>query len=109
MNAHRGLVAFLLAAVLAFAAGPSLAAGAATCTGKFPNPITDICWSCILPISIGGARIANFGDQEDTDNPSSPVCSCGVNPVIGLSIGFWEPARHVEAVRKPFCLVSLGG
>ncbi|MBL8999096.1 MAG: TraU family protein, partial [Gemmatimonadetes bacterium] len=39
----------------------------------------------------------------------SPVCSCGANPVIGLSIGFWEPARHVEAVRKPFCLVSLGG
>jgi conjugal transfer pilus assembly protein TraU len=27
-----------------------------------------------------------------------------VNPAIGLSIGFWEPARHVEAVRKPFCL-----
>jgi conjugal transfer pilus assembly protein TraU len=112
MNARRVLFCVtpvLLAAALACVAGPSLAAGAATCTGKFPNPITDICWSCILPISIGAARIANFGDQEDTDNPSSPVCSCGVNPVIGLSIGFWEPARHVEVVRKPFCLVSLGG
>lgn len=85
------------------------AAEMATCTGKFPNPITDICWSCILPISIGSARIANYGGQEDIDNPSSPICSCGVNPVIGLSIGFWEPARHVEVVRKPFCLVSLGG
>jgi conjugal transfer pilus assembly protein TraU len=31
-----------------------------------------------------------------------------VNPSIGLSIGFWEPTRHVEAVRKPFCLASLG-
>lgn len=81
----------------------------ATCTGKFPNPITDICWSCILPISIGGARIANVGGQEDIDNPSSPACSCGVNPTIGLSISYWEPARHVEVVRKPFCLVSLGG
>ena len=47
--------------------------------------------------------------QEDIPNPSNPVCSCGVNPTIGLSIGFWEPARHVEAVRKPFCLASLGG
>ena len=54
MNAHRGLVSFLLAAVLACAAGPSLAAGAATCTGKFPNPITDICWSCI---QIGRAHV----------------------------------------------------
>jgi len=85
------------------------AASAATCTGKFPNPITDICWSCILPISIGGARVANFGGQEDIDNPANPLCSCGRNPTIGLSIGFWEPARHVEVVRKPFCLTSLGG
>ena len=86
-----------------------MAADSLTCTGRFPNPITDICWSCILPISIGSATIANFGGQEDIANPSNPVCSCGVNPTIGLSIGFWEPARHVEAVRKPFCLASLGG
>ena len=85
------------------------AADSLTCTGRFPNPITDICWSCILPISIGSATIANFDGQEDIANPSSPVCSCGVNPSVGLSIGFWEPARHVEAVRKPFCLASLGG
>ena len=75
----------------------------------FPNPLTDICWSCILPISVGSATVANFDGQEDTPNPASPVCSCGVNPTIGLSIGFWEPARHVEVVRKPFCLVSMGG
>src|SRR5437763_1024441 len=82
--------------------GCAYAAGVATCTGKFPNPITDICWSCILPISIGAARVGNFGGQEDIDNPANPLCSCGVNPTIGLSIGFWEPARHVEVVRKPF-------
>lgn len=87
----------------------NVAAAAAPCSGKFANPLTDICWSCILPISIGNARIANFGGQEDIANPSNPLCSCGTNPVLGLSIGFWEPARHVEAVRKPFCLASLGG
>src|SRR5215510_4882271 len=86
-----------------------VAAGSALCQGRFPNPITDICWSCILPLSIGSARIGNFGGQEDIDNPAQPVCTCTVNPVIGLSIGFWEPARHVEAVRRPFCLVTLGG
>ncbi|AXA91345.1 TraU family protein [Massilia sp. YMA4] len=82
---------------------------ATTCIGKFPNPVTDICWSCILPISLGGTTMANLAKQEDIANPSNPVCSCGVNPAIGLSIGYWEPARHVEVVRRPFCLVSLGG
>ena len=85
------------------------AADSPTCTGKFPNPLTDICWSCLFPISLGGVTLADLGEQEDIDNPGSPICSCGVNPSIGLSLGFWEPARHVEVVRKPFCLVSLGG
>ena len=103
---HRraGLLALLLASTL-----PSEAAGVATCTGKFPNPITDICWSCILPISLGAASIGTFGGQEDIPNPANPVCSCATNPTVGLSIGFWEPARQVEVVRKPFCLVTLGG
>jgi conjugal transfer pilus assembly protein TraU len=103
------IAVILLICLLAMTSKHSHAAGIATCTGKFPNPVTDICWSCILPISLGSIPIANFGGQEDIANPGSPVCSCGVNPVIGLSIGFWEPARHVEVVRKPFCLTSLGG
>lgn len=95
--------------LLLIGAGHAQAAPVGTCTGAFPNPITDICWSCILPISLGSVTLGNLGGQEDTANPSSPICSCKVNPVIGLSIGFWEPVRHVEVVRKPFCLVSLGG
>lgn len=90
--------------------GTSLAAAETpTCTGKFLNPLTDICWSCLFPISLGGAPLGTLGQQEDIDNPPSPLCSCGSNPSIGLSIGFWEPARQVEVVRKPYCLVSLGG
>ena len=80
-----------------------------TCTGKFANPITDICWSCILPITIGAATVATLG-QEDIENPASPLCVCpGVPTRLGVSIGFWEPARQVDVTRKPFCLVSLGG
>lgn len=88
----------------------SPAARSTTCVGKFPNPITDICWSCIFPISIGSFQLMNINGQEDNgENPPSPICSCGMDPIIGLSIGFWEPARLVEVVRKPFCMVSLGG
>ncbi|MDY7574446.1 conjugal transfer pilus assembly protein TraU [Actimicrobium sp. CCI2.3] len=95
--------------VLFIACCSTAQAGALTCTGKFPNPLTDICWSCLLPLSIGAAQIGNLGGQEDIENPSNPVCSCGVNPTIGLSVGFWEPVRQVEVVRKPFCLVTMGG
>ena len=28
------------------------------CVGKFANPITDICWSCLFPITIGGLRVS---------------------------------------------------
>ena len=106
----KALSRFISGTVLLFASLLAWPASIATCTGKFPNPITDICWSCILPITIGRATIANFGGQEDNGgNPSNPICTCVVNPTIGLSIGFWEPARHVEVVRKPFCLPSLGG
>jgi conjugal transfer pilus assembly protein TraU len=104
----RCLRRLLLLSIATIAAAWSPAA-TATCSGRFPNPITDICWTCILPISIGAARVGNIGGQEDIANPANPVCSCGLNPPIGLSIGFWEPARHVEVVRQPFCLASLGG
>lgn len=85
-------------------------ASADTCTGKFMNPITDICWSCIFPISIGSTTLLDMG-QEDIENVGMPVCACGPPPFgkIGISIGFWEPARQVDVTRTPWCFTSLGG
>jgi conjugal transfer pilus assembly protein TraW len=37
-------------------AGPAVAAGP-TCHGRFMNPITDICWSCMFPLTIGSASL----------------------------------------------------
>lgn len=93
-------------ALLSFA--PPAMAG--SCTGKFLNPITDICWSCIFPISIGSAPILQMG-QEDIENVGTPVCACGPPPFgkIGVAIGFWEPARQVDVTRTPWCFTSLGG
>lgn len=80
-----------------------------TCEGKFVNPITDICWSCVLPINIGGANIMKDG-QEDTPNPGGVACYCmGGTPKLGVRVSFWEPVRQVDVSRRPFCLSALGG
>lgn len=80
------------------------------CSGKFPNPITDICWSCLYPLTIGSAPIMSLG-QEDIPNPSNPVCAClhDGQAKIGGEVGFWEPIRAIEVTKTPFCMVNLGG
>jgi conjugal transfer pilus assembly protein TraU len=82
-------------------------AGPGRCTGKFVNPITDICWSCLFPISIGGLKIWP-SSRPDTSNPAlCPVCLCGLRP--GIAMGFWEPVRLADVSMKPWCFVNLGG
>lgn len=86
-----------------------------TCKGRFVNPITDICWSCLMPISIGGMNIGKgvAPKKRDTKNPSFPLCMCNRGnpslPVPGVSIGFWEPVRLVDVTRTPYCMTNLGG
>jgi conjugal transfer pilus assembly protein TraU len=84
----------------------SSTAGAVGCSGKFMNPITDICWSCVFPITVFGKAI-DKGGQLDTESGPTGVCVCNAN--IGIPIGFWEPVRQVDITRKPYCLVGLGG
>jgi conjugal transfer pilus assembly protein TraU len=82
----------------------------ARCNGRFVNPITDICWSCLFPITIGGLTVSPSG--EDTDNPKQFICECPA-PLIGIRIGipisFWEPVRMIDVTRTKFCMVNLGG
>ena len=81
-----------------------------TCTGRFVNPISDICWECLFPISIGPIAIGSAMGAPDTPNPSSPICLCGLPiPRIGLSVGVWEPARLLDVTRTPWCFPNLGG
>lgn len=84
----------------------------AKCTGRFLNPITDICWSCLFPMTIGGVSVAK-GNGEDSNTVKTLLCFCKKppfnQPTPGIPISFWEPARLVEVTRTPFCLVSMGG
>ena len=106
--AARHCFALLASLLLAFASSSpaSASAGPGRCTGKFVNPITDICWSCLFPISIGGLKIWPSG-RPDPDNPALPVCLCGLRP--GIAMGFWEPVRLADVSMKPWCFVNLGG
>jgi conjugal transfer pilus assembly protein TraU len=81
------------------------------CNGKFANPITDYCWSCVFPIKIAGADLGLIGGQEDKDSNTDAICTCGdgADTLIGTSTSFWEPTTMVDVVRKPFCLAGLGG
>ncbi len=105
---HLRKLALILAAILGLAtATPAMAdAGPGRCTGSFVNPITDICWSCLFPISIGGLDIWP-SSRPDPDNPDLPVCLCGLRP--GIAMGFWEPVRLADVSMKPWCFVNLGG
>src|SRR6185295_12408995 len=80
-----------------------------TCHGTFVDPITNVCWSCLFPISIGSMDVVS-SSLPDTDNPSSPICACGTPiPRIGITTGFWEPIALVDVTRTPYCMVNLGG
>ncbi len=102
-----------------------------SCHGKFINPITDICWSCIFPMFIAPVpMVFNYGNQKggtiiDDDKlipPGFPYASSGKLPLgactcqersviapIGLMMSWYEPSRFVDVTRSPFCMVGLGG
>lgn len=88
----------------------AMPAEAKKCTGDFVNPISDIHWSCLFPITIGSFEIIG-SDLKDTKNPGSPICVCpraGI-PVPGIVGGFWEPVRLVDVTPEPYCFPNLGG
>jgi len=89
---------------------PQVSVAGGQCKGHFINPITDICWSCLFPLSIGNATIVS-GKNPDTKNPSIPVqvCKAGTLVRLGLAIGYWEPFATTDVTRNPYCLVNLGG
>lgn len=77
------------------------------CQGHFVNPVTDVCWKCLFPLSIGGARVVSGpSGLSDTSNPKSPIGICGGR--IGLQIGFWEPTALVDITDEPGCFPNIG-
>ena len=81
----------------------------AVCNGTFLNPVTDIAWENIFPISIGSV-VELGGNSKYSHGKGSPVCTCarvGV-PMVGVKVSMWEPARIIDTVKDPFCMVPFG-
>lgn len=98
-----------IAAAIGLAVATPTMAASGVCSGHFVNPITDVCWTCLFPMSVGALPIWP-GGGADTDNPALPICLCGTPiPRIGISVGFWEPVRLADVTMKPWCFVNLGG
>ena len=72
------LMLFLLAGHVPAASADS------ACEGRFVNPITDICWSCIFPLSLGSIKVSQ-GKVPDTANPSMPIQICPAPPPLYMA------------------------
>ena len=75
----------------------ALTVNAATvCQGKILNPVTDVCWSCVFPVKIGGKASLTTSVLPDPDTGAGgPFCTCGkgLNLRAGVTFSFWEPLR----------------
>jgi conjugal transfer pilus assembly protein TraU len=76
--------------------------------GKFINPISDVCWDCIFPITVAGKKI---GGKEEVgrDVSTKSFCRCPHHRIGGIPISFWEPTRLVDVTRHAYKLMGLGG
>jgi conjugal transfer pilus assembly protein TraU len=82
------------------------------CVGRFVNPVTDVSWASIFPITIGTTPVVPSPlGLPDTINPAIPVALCPITPVIyrlGITLGYWEPHSMVDITRIPYCMVNMG-
>ena len=106
---HQALLVFSLTLMLSatvFGEGPK-------CKTKMINPIKDICWRCMFPITVGSMKVVPSSKKlPDTNNPKSPICICEMEAPpymrIGLTIGYWEPFSLSDVTRVPYCMVNMG-
>lgn len=107
-NYLRGLL--VVAAVVSSVVPTTVFAG--ECKGSIFNPVTDVAWTAMFPIRVGGVKL-NQGalpDAADSGKIASPVCTCTSEKGtwVGMDIGFWDVNNLVEAVETPGCSTVMG-
>lgn len=72
--------------------------------------ISNVCWSCMFPITIAG-QAAGGSMSDIPDDHASAVCVCPGRsgyPSPGVTFGMWQPAHLFELVRQPWCSPVMG-
>nr|WP_283387126.1 TraU family protein [Escherichia coli] len=69
------------------------------CEGRFVNPITDICWSCIFPLSLGSIKVSRVrSPTRRTRHAHSDLSgTAAAVQAYRLAIGYWEPMALTES------------
>ncbi|MNR71714.1 TraU protein [compost metagenome] len=87
----------------------------AVCTGQFFNPISDLDWNYMFPITALGVEYSNGMNQNPALLRALPpmsqcpsILSFGY-PIPCLNTSWWEPQYMTEIENRPGCLSSLGG
>jgi len=107
MNAIRKAFVALVALVGQAAFAQTIPAA---CNGSFVNPVTDICWECIFPMTLAGVGIGSTGQEDNSSSVGdAAICVCGTTAKVGMQLSFWEPVRRADITRVPYCMVGLGG
>lgn len=74
------------------------------------NPITDISWRCMFPLTVAGITLVP-GEGGDRGDIGNPICTCKTEsgiPFFGLKTQFWEPSRMIDTVSEPYKMMILG-
>lgn len=96
--------------LLFVAAMLSVNVGYGICVTNMINPISDIEWDCMFPMTIGG--LVSIGGEEELapSGQSGSFCNCfedGSNSV-GIPFGFWEPKAFIDVVQDAWCFPAMG-
>ena len=71
----------------------------AACYGRITNPVTDVCWECVFPITVGqNTSLISSSGFTDVTTDADSMCSCVTNGSVtmGMNLGFWEPIRRLK-------------
>lgn len=96
--------------LVVIAAGLMADKARAACTdSSMINPINDIVWDCIFPISIAGIPL-DFGEHPPDNERGGFFCECPGQGITGMGfqVSFWEPARMIDTVQDAWCFPGLG-
>ncbi|WP_318408803.1 TraU family protein [Photobacterium leiognathi] len=74
--------------------------------------IVDVPWNSMYPIKLAGITISPSGSGAPNNASNKVFCACEDDLGIfvpGFTQAMYEPARLIELVRQPDCMMTLGG